>query len=228
MPKQCPSCQQMLDDSASLCPICGAPVGHIDPKPEPVNVPLDQTSPTAGEPASVEPSPPPASPPSPFPPAPGPGLTKPALMAGVLLGVLSAMPYVNTCCLLWVAGAGVLAVYFLRTETPGLISSGTGASLGLLTGLFGSLVWQFLEILVRLASGPEELRNAEEQIGQMEGLPPEFVEFMEQVMEFMRDPLDPVFVIVSLLTKLILCGILTTLGGVLGAYLFGKSRANQS
>lgn len=228
MPKQCPSCQQMLDDSASLCPICGAPVGHIDPKPEPVNVPLDQTPSTAGEPAPVEPSSPAASSPPPFPPAPGPGLTKPALMAGVLLGVLSAMPYVNTCCLLWVAGAGVLAVYFLRTETPGLISSGTGASLGLLTGLFGSLAWQFLEILVRLASGPEELRNAEEQIGEMEGLPPEFVEFLAQAMEFMRDPLDPVFVIVSLLTKLILCGILTTLGGVLGAYLFGKSRANQS
>lgn len=228
MPKQCPSCQQMLDDSASLCPICGAPVGHIDPKPEPVNVPLDQAPSTAGEPAPVEPSPPPASLPPPFPPDPGPGLTKPALMAGVLLGVLSAMPYVNTCCLLWVAGAGVLAVYFLRTETPGLISSGTGASLGLLTGLFGSLVWQFLEILVRLASGPEELRHAEEQIGEMEGLPPEFVEFLEQAMEFMRDPLDPVFVIVSLLTKLILCGILTTLGGVLGAYLFGKSRAKQS
>ena len=228
MPKQCPSCQQMLDDSASLCPICGAPVGHIDPKPQPVNVPLDQSPSASDVPAPVEPAPPPAASPPPFPPTPGPSLTKPALMAGVLLGVLSAMPYVNTCCLLWVAGAGVLAVYFLRTETPGLISSGTGASLGLLTGLFGSLVWQFLEILVRLASGPEDLHQAQDEIGRIEGLPPEFVEALEKAMEFLSDPLDPVFVIVSLLTKLILCGILTTLGGVLGAYLFGKSRSNQS
>lgn len=228
MPKQCPRCQQMLDDRASLCPICGAPVGHIDPKPKPVNVPLDQSPSAFDAPEPVEPAPPPASSPPPYPPTPGPSLTKPALMAGVLLGVLSAMPYVNTCCLLWVAGAGVLAVYFLRTETAGLISSGTGASLGLLTGLFGSLVWQFLEILVRLVSGPEDLREAQEGIGRMEGLPPEFVEALEKAMEFMSDPLDPVFVIVSLLTKLILCGILTTLGGVLGAYLFGKSRASQS
>ncbi len=224
MPKQCPSCQQMLDDSASLCPICGAPVGHVDPNPKPANVPLEQTSSIAGEPAPVEPSPPPATSPPPFPPALGSSLTKPALMAGVVLGVLSAMPYVNICCLLWVAGGGVLAVYFLRTETPGLISSGTGASLGLLTGLFGSLVWLFLEVLVRLASGPENLDSVRDQFAAIEGLPPEFV---EQAMEFLSDPFDPVFIIVSLLTKLILCGILTTLGGVLGAYLFGKSRANQ-
>lgn len=228
MPKQCPSCQQMLDERASLCPICGAPVGHIDPNPKPVNVPLDQTPSASDIPDPVEPAPPPASPPPPFPPTPGPSLTKPALMAGVLLGVLSAMPYVNTCCLLWVAGAGVLAVYFLRTETTGLISSGTGASLGLLTGLFGSLVWQFLEMLVRLVSGPEEMRQAQEEIGRIEGLPPEFVEALEKAMEFMSDPLDPIFIIFSLLTKLILCGILTTLGGVLGAYLFGKRSANQS
>lgn len=228
MPKQCPSCEQMLDDNASLCPICGAPVGHIDPNPQPVNVPLDQSPSASDAPVPVEPAPPAASSPPPVPPAPGPSLTRPALMAGVLLGVLSAMPYVNTCCLLWVSGAGVLAVYFLRTETPGLISSATGASLGLLTGLFGSLVWQFLEILVRLVSGPEELRDAQEQIGQIEGFPPEFVEALEQAMEFFKDPLDPVFVIVSLLTKLILCGVFTTLGGVLGAYLFGKGRASQS
>ena len=227
MPKECPSCQQMLDDSASLCPICGAPVGHIDPNPKPVDVLPDQAPSAEGQPDSIEPAPAAASSPPPFPPTPGPNLTKPALMAGVLLGVLSAMPYVNTCCLLWVAGAGVLAVYFLRTETAALISSGTGASLGLLTGLFGSLVWQFLEILVRLASGPQDLRDAQEEIGRIEGLPPEFVEALEQAMEFMSDPLDPVFIIVSLLTKLILCGILTTLGGVLGAYLFGKSRASQ-
>ena len=228
MPKQCPSCEQMLDDSASLCPICGAPVGHIDPNPQPVNVPLDQSPTASGAPAPVEPAPPEASSPPSFPPTPGPSLTRPALMAGVLLGVLSATPYVNTCCLLWVAGAGVLSVYFLRTETAAVISSATGASLGLLTGLFGSLVWQFLEILVRLVSGPEEFREAKEGIGRMEGLPPEFVEALEQAMEFLKDPLDPVFIIVSLLSKLILCGILTTLGGVLGAYLFGKGRANQS
>lgn len=228
MPKQCPSCQQMLDDSASLCPICGAPVGHVDPNPKPVNVPLDQAPSSAGEPAPIEPSPPPASSPPPFFSSPGPSLTKPALMAGALLGVLSAMPYVGTCCLLWVAGGGVLAVYFLRTETPGLISSGTGASLGLLTGLFGSLVWQFLEVLVMLVSGPEKLDSAREQFADIEGLPPEFLEAMEQAMEFMSDPLHPVFLIVTLLIKLILCGILTTLGGILGAYLFGRNRADQS
>ena len=228
MPKQCPSCQQMLDDSASLCPICGAPVGHIDPNPKPVNVPLDQAPSAEVVPTPIEPAPPPASSPPPFPPTPGPNLTKPALMAGVLLGVLSAMPYLSVCCLLWVAGGGVLAVYFLRTETPGSISSGTGASLGLLTGLFGSLVWQFLEVLIRLVSGPEDMRRTQETIGEMEGLPPEFLEALKQAMEFMSDPLDPVFLIVSLLTKLIICGILTTLGGVLGAYLFGKSRAEES
>ena len=228
MPKQCPNCQQMLDDNASLCPICGAPVGHVDPNPKPVNVPLDAMPSAAAGSSAIEPAPPPASSPPPFPPTAGPMLTKPALMAGVLLGVLSAMPYVSFCCLLWVAGGGVLAVYFLRTETPGSISAGTGASLGLLTGLFGSLVWQVLEVLLILVSGEEGMRRARETIADMEGLPPEFLESLEQAMEFFGDPLHPVFLLFSLLIKLILCGILTTLGGVLGAYLFGQNRADQS
>lgn len=228
MPKQCPSCQQMLDDTASLCPICSEPVGHVNPNPKPVNVPMDQTTSVAGGDGSVDPGLPEVTSLPPFSSTVGSNLTKPALMAGVLLGILSAMPYVSFCCLLWVSGGGVLAVYFLRTETPGLIATGTGASLGLLTGLFGSLVWQFLEVLIILVSGEEDFREAQAKIAEIEGLPPEFLESLEQAMEFMSDPLDPVFLIISLLIKLILCGILTTLGGVLGAYLFGKNRAHQS
>ncbi len=227
MPKQCPSCQQMLDEGASFCPICGAPVGHIEPVPVPVNAPLGESASPMGGPTSVGDSSSNVSLPPPFPATADPELTKPALMAGVLLGVLSAMPILNLCCLLWVGGAGVLAVYFLRTETPGVISAGTGATLGLLTGLFGSLVWQILETLLSYIFGPQDVRQAREALSKIENLPPEMLEAFEQAIEWFSDPFDPLFILVFLMLKLILCGILTTLGGVLGASLFGRDRKNR-
>ncbi len=228
MPKQCPSCQQMLDEGASFCPICGAPVGHVKPTSVPVNAPPEESSSPIGGPTFVGDSPSTVPSPSPFPPTADPKLTKPALMAGVLLGVLSAMPFLNLCCLLWVGGAGVLAVYFLRTETPGMISAGTGASLGLLTGLIGSLIWQPLETLLRVLAGPEDMRQARESISKMGIFPPEVLEAMEPWLELFSDPLHPIVLLLGLLIKLILCGILTTLGGVLGASLFGQDSKNRS
>ena len=63
--------------------------------------------------------------PPPLPSAP-PSVLKPAFLGGVALGVLSALPLVNCCCLLWLGGGGLLAVYLLRQDFAGEIAAGLG------------------------------------------------------------------------------------------------------
>ena len=226
MPKRCPSCQQMLDEAARFCPICSAPVADVPPDEIFVEGPQGESassfdeSDSPGGVRSVLQTPLP-----PLPPMSAPRLTKPALMAGVLLGILCAMPVLNCFCLFWMGGGGILAVCFLRNEIAGEISSGTGASLGLLTGLFGACVWQLLEIPLHYVTGAEGMRDAQEIIAKMETLPPESLEELNQLIGLLNDPLNPVFILFSLIIKIILCGVLTTLGGVLGVSLLGQNKS---
>ena len=229
MPKRCPSCQQMLDEAARFCPICSAPVADVQPEEIVVDGPqgesvssFDESKSPTGDRSVLQ------TPLTPFPPTTAPKLTKPALMAGVLLGILCAMPVLNCACLFWVGGGGMLAVYFLRNETAGKISSGTGASLGLLTGLFGACIWQFLEIPLHYITGPEGMQEAQEIIAKMETLPPESLEELEQLIGLLNDPLSPIFIVFGLIIKTILCGVLTTLGGVLGVSLLGQNKSVES
>ena len=92
----------------------------------------------------------PASQDSSFHPPPLPGepqsVLKPAFLGGVALGVLSALPLVNCCCLLWIGGGGLLAVYLLRQDYAGEIDAGLGAKAGFLAGMIGALFWQILGV----------------------------------------------------------------------------------
>ncbi len=92
--------------------------------------------------------------------APGPSLPAPftaqelaypAIMAGICAGVLSGVPLINICCCLWMAGGGMLAVYFfyLKAGQP-LTNIRDGTRLGMLTGFFGFLVALFVNIFSQL------------------------------------------------------------------------------
>ena len=71
------------------------------------------------------------------------GMLKPALIAGVLLGILSALPliqWVNSCCCAWVIGGGIFAAYLYVRESAEAVTLGRGLALGLLTGVIGGIV----------------------------------------------------------------------------------------
>src|SRR6266496_5768116 len=77
-------------------------------------------------------------------------LTQPALIGGVVMGVLSALPIVsvaNACCCLWIVSGGLIAAYVLQQNQTGPITPGDGALVGLLAGLCGALVKVVLSIL---------------------------------------------------------------------------------
>ena len=236
MHKECPNCQQFLDESVKSCPICSTDVSKIGT----ISIQKDLSSeddPGTSNVFSMEPS--------------NhlestnlsdevetldfklseilsSNLTRPALMSGILLGVLSTLPLVNFCSLLWVGGAGILTVYFLRRENQVLISSKMGANLGFLTGLFGAVAWQLLEILLIFISGPEAIQEGMQEVREMflkiENLSPDSLQTLERMIKIFSNPLNPAVILISLIIKVLICGILTTLGGVLGAKLFGQNR----
>src|ERR1044072_3178474 len=55
---------------------------------------------------------------------------KPALLGGLIVGLLSAIPVVNYCCCIWGIGGGGLASYLYIKSSPTKISTGDGAMLG--------------------------------------------------------------------------------------------------
>ena len=239
MHKECPKCQQTLDESVKNCPICSADVREINPLKiqknlSPENDPV--TSDGLSKDSSNDPK------------TENWGddvetldlklseilrsnLTKPALMSGILLGVLTTLPVVNLGCLLWIGGAGILTVYFFRSENKVLISSRMGANLGFLTGLCGAVVWQLLEIVLIFITGPEAIQEGMQEVREMilkiENLPPDSFQTLEQMMELFGNPLNLNVILISLIIKVFICGTLTTLGGVLGANLFGQNKADN-
>ena len=79
---------------------------------------------------------------------------KPALIGGVLLGLLSAIPVVNlvnVCCCLWALIGGLLASYLYIKNSPVPASAGDGAILGALAGLVGAVIVVVIGIPIRLA-----------------------------------------------------------------------------
>jgi hypothetical protein len=69
---------------------------------------------------------------------------QPALLGGLFIGVLSALPIVNTaniCCCLWVVVGGGLTTYLLQQSRPVPVESGEAALFGLIAGLVGGILY---------------------------------------------------------------------------------------
>src|SRR5262249_57366653 len=71
-----------------------------------------------------------------------PSKLPPALVGGLILGILSAIPFVNlgnACCCLWVLIGGIVAAKMLINQSPVLpVGAGDGAAVGALAGAIGA------------------------------------------------------------------------------------------
>ena len=67
------------------------------------------------------------------------GKHQPALLGGVFIGVLSALPYINAanCCCLWVIAGGVLVVYLQQQASPTPVATNDAVIGGLIAGAIG-------------------------------------------------------------------------------------------
>ena len=225
MAKQCPSCQQLLDETARFCPICGASVEEVRSLDAPIELAENQLPPPllpdtqrsgarSQDGAFHLPPPLPGQPPS---------VLKPAFLGGVALGVLSALPLVNSCCLLWLGGGGLLAVYLLRLDYAGEISAGLGAKAGFQAGMIGALFWQILDLPIAYITSSQRTEQIQHFL-QNQNFPAETLQFAEKILSMVADPFNPIVLLVGLMLKVVACGILTTIGGILGAAFWGKPK----
>jgi Family of unknown function (DUF5518) len=157
-----------------------------------------------------------------------PSYGQPALIGGLVMGVLSALPVVaagNLCCCLWVVSGGAIAAYLLQQNQSTPIQPGDGALVGLLAGLVGAFVQFLIAIPVSILVAPYE-REMLQRVLEMAGtMPPEMRDAIERYsgrdMEF-GFGLLVLRRVVALVFGLFVGGIFSTIGGLLGAMIFRK------
>lgn len=156
-----------------------------------------------------------------------PSYGQPALIGGVVMGVLSALPLVsagNVCCCLWVWTGGLVAAYLLQQNQATPISPADGALVGLLAGLAGAVIQVIISIPISLVVGPMERAMVQRVLEMAGGMPPDVRDAVER---YGRDAQSGgLFIlgrIFALVAMLFIGAIFSTLGGLLGAAIFKKS-----
>jgi hypothetical protein len=146
----------------------------------------------------------------------GPKL-QPALLGGLLIGVLSALPFVSMCCCLWVIAGGVLTTYLLQERLTTPVTAGDATIAGLLAGIIGAILSTVLSQLVAVARGVTVADGINQILGQGR-IPPEMTGPLEQV----RDMPAAVFIVGALLVTMLIYPIFSMLGALLGVALFKR------
>lgn len=89
---------------------------------------------------------------------------KPALLGGLIVGILSAIPFLNYCCCLWSIGGGLLAGMLYINGSPNRVTTGDGAIVGALAGLVGGVIYLIIGLPIALlysgAAMEEAFRNS--------------------------------------------------------------------
>jgi len=156
-----------------------------------------------------------------------PAKLQPALLGGVAIGVLTALPLinlVNLCCCAWVVAGGVLAAYLMQQNHPAPVSAGDGALVGLMAGALGAIVGSVLAIPISMAMGPFQAQAFQQVLESARDLPPEVRSMLEQWGGGMAGgAMLGLAFIFTLLFSLFFYSIFGLLGGLLGALMFRKN-----
>jgi hypothetical protein len=131
---------------------------------------------------------------------------QPGLVGGLLIGVLTAVPYVQVanCCGLWLVSGGLVAAYLAERQRPTPLSVTDGAVAGMVAGVIGFTVSLILSI--PFASAGVATPSLSRQIGEL--------------VDLQQDGSQAAMMVVLTFIFFILCLVVPTLGGILGAALF--------
>jgi len=156
-----------------------------------------------------------------------PNKLMPALYGGIIMGVISGIPFlsfVNCLCCAGVMFGGFMAVFFykkdLKPEHPPLTNN-DGIALGALAGVFGAVVGTILSALLLFTIGNvageammKLVLGFYESMGILDQMPPEALEQMEQSM--VDGGLSPMSVVISF----IIDPLFGLIGGMIGYAVF--------
>jgi hypothetical protein len=151
-----------------------------------------------------------------------PNKLSPALYGGIVMGVISGVPFLNLlncfCCAGILLG-GFLAVFFytrdLTPESPPL-SSSDGLQLGAYAGLFGAVIGTTLSAVFLLAVGNMSAEFIAALLREMSDIfPEETLEQLDQAFEQSRE-LTPLAVVWQFMYSIIIDPLFGLLGGLIG------------
>ena len=151
-----------------------------------------------------------------------PAKLQPALLGGVAIGVLSALPVINlaNCCCAWILFGGALAAYLMQQNHPEPIQIGDGAIAGLLAGSVGALVWLIVSIPISAVMAPLQSEMAQRMLRNASDMAPE----LRSVLESMQGgPAIGLGLLFGFFLMLCVSTLFGMLGGLFGALMFRKS-----
>ena len=131
---------------------------------------------------------------------------KPALLGGLIVGVLSAIPLVQYCCCIWSIGGGALAAFLYIKGSSVPVKTGDGAVVGGMAGVIGGIIYIViglpLAIFFGMAAMEQQLSNSGVHLP-FSGM---------------------ILMIVGSIIGAIILALLATLGGVIGVAIFEKRK----
>ncbi len=148
---------------------------------------------------------------------------QPALVGGLFIGVLSALPIINAgnCCCLWILGGGLIAAYLVQQASPTALTVGDGAIAGLIAGISGAILYVIVSIPIKLLLAPLQLSFAQRILENSPDIPDAF-------RGLMRPDVAGAHFLFSIVTgfflMLVLGAIFSTVGGMIGAAIFKSNK----
>jgi len=142
----------------------------------------------------------------------------PALLGGLFIGVLSALPFVRfaNCCCLWIVSGGYLAAYVMQQDHPFPITAADGAIVGFLSGIIGACVFTIVDIPIAFLMGPLQAQFMGRLPGTSSNMPPELREVFEEAFEAAQSSLLGASIL-RFVPMFLVGAVFAPIGGILGA-----------
>jgi len=152
-----------------------------------------------------------------------PAKLQPALLGGVTIGVLSALPVINlaNCCCAWILFGGALSAYLMQQNHPEPIQIGDGAIAGLLAGVIGAFVWVVVSVPISAMMAPFQSEMANRALRDATEMAPELRGIFENLA---GAPAIGIGLIFGFFVMLCVSTVFGMLGGLFGALLFKKQQ----
>ena len=191
----CKHCGTELPDQAKFCLQCGQQVQPEEPPEQPAKE---------------------SEPPLDF--------LQPAVMGGMFLGVLSSIPIISIGLCMWVLlGGGIAVVQLMRQRLSGItrVTFGDGAFVGVLSGVFGSLVGTTIQMCFRVIAAPffqSQQQQLEQLLNQMAVEGP----MRDWVLRAASGEISLTTVIFTLFSNLLAFSLFAMIGGILAVALLRR------
>jgi hypothetical protein len=144
-----------------------------------------------------------------------------AVLGGLFIGILSALPLVSVanCCCLWILGGGALAAYLDQQSLGRPTTPGRGALAGLAAGVAGAFVWLLASMLIDPLIGPVRERIMQQFLDMAADVPPE----VRDAVESMSRGRSTGGYIIGFFFMVCVGGVFSAIGGALGGAFFRKN-----